>query len=299
MTVYSQISQNKTKTNLIVLLFFIFVTFLVYVIGRGMGYSGTSLFIFAFLLSFGSSFFSYFFSDKIVLAMHKAVPADRRLHFDLYTVTENLSLASGLPKPKVYVINDPAPNAFATGRDSQHAVVVATTGLLQIMDRRELEGVIAHELSHIKNYDMLLMTIVSVMVGLVVYLTDFFMRSLWHRGSSRNSRQGSGIFLLISIVLSLLSPVIATLLQLAISRKREFLADASAAYLTRYPEGLVRALQKLKDSPYSLRTASNASAHLFIASPLKADSQVKTSWLVNLFSTHPPLDERIAKLRQM
>ncbi|OGK68450.1 hypothetical protein A2313_03820 [Candidatus Roizmanbacteria bacterium RIFOXYB2_FULL_41_10] len=299
MTVYSQISQNKRKTNIIVLLFFIFVSFLVYVIGRGMGYSGTSLFVFAFLLSFASSFFSYFYSDKIVLAMHKAVPADRKLHFDLYTVVENLSLASGIAKPRVYVINDLSPNAFATGRDYKHAVVVATTGLLQIMDRRELEGVIAHELSHIKNYDMLLMTIVSVMVGLVVYLTDFFMRSLWHRGSNRNNRQGSGIFLLISIILSLLSPLVATLLQLAISRKREFLADASAAYLTRYPEGLARALEKLRDTPVQLRTASNASAHLFIASPLKADSQSKPNWLVNLFSTHPPLTERVAKLRQM
>jgi heat shock protein HtpX len=299
MTVYSQISQNKLKTNAIVFFFFVFVSFLAYVLGHSLGYSGPSLFIFAFLLSFLSSFFSYFWSDKIVLKLHKAIPADRQIHYDFYTVTENLSLAAGIPKPKAYVIEDSAPNAFATGRDYKHAIVVVTTGLLQKMDRRELEGVVAHELSHIKNYDMLLMTIVSVMVGLVVYLTDFFMRSLWFRGGDRDNRNNSGLFLVLSIVLSLLAPLVATLLQLAISRKREFLADASAAYLTRYPDGLARALEKLQNDPQPLKSASNATAHLFIASPLKADCKAKKSWLINLFSTHPPLADRIAKLRQM
>jgi len=299
MTVYSQISQNKFKTGFIVFFFFVFVSFLVFVIGKGLGYSGFSLFVFAFLLSFVSSFVSYFWSDKIVLALHKATPANRQEHYDLYTVTENLSLAAGIPKPRIYVINDNSPNAFATGRDYKHAIVVVTTGLLQLMDRRQLEGVIAHELSHIKNYDMLLMTIVSVMVGLVVYLTDFLMRSLWFRGHNRDDRSGSGVFLVLSVVLSLLAPLVATLLQLAISRRREFLADASAAYLTRYPQGLASALEKLQNNPQRLKTASNATAHLFIASPLKADCNVKHSWLVNLFSTHPPLSERIAKLRQM
>lgn len=299
MNVYNQISQNKLKSGLIVVLFFLLVSFVVYVIGQSMGYSGYSLFVFAFLLSFVSSFFSYYFSDKIVLSMHKAVPANRQQHFDFYTVTENLALSAGLPKPKLYVINDPSPNAFATGRNYQHAVVVATTGLLEMMDRRELEGVVAHELSHIKNYDMLLMTVVSVMVGVVVYLTDFFVRSRWYHDSDRNNRSGSGIFVLIALVVAIITPIMATLLQLAISRKREFLADASAAYLTRYPEGLTRALLKLQQTPQQLRTATNATAHLFIASPLKADVKSKVSWWANLFSTHPPLEERVAKLRQM
>jgi len=301
MNIYSQINQNKVKSGIIVFLFFILVVFVVYVIGRAFGYSGSSLFLFAFILSFASSFFSYFFSDKIVLSMHHAQPAKRSQHFDFYTVTENLALAAGLPKPKLYVINDPAPNAFATGRNYEHAVVVATTGLLQMMDRRELEGVVAHELSHIKNYDMLLMTVVSVMVGLVVYLTDFFMRSLWYPRDDRDNRNSSGVLFLLALILAVFAPIAATLLQLAISRKREFLADASAAYLTRYPEGLASALVKLQTTPQKLRTATNATAHLFIASPLKTDLNLKakTNWLVNLFSTHPPLEERIAKLRQM
>lgn len=297
-TVYNQIAQNKLKTSLIVVVFFIFVSFLTFVIGKGLGYSGTSLFVFAFLLSFVSSFVSYFFSDKIVLSMHRAIKADRNKYFDFYTVAQNLSLAAGITTPRLYVIEDNSPNAFATGRNQKHAVVVATTGLLSILDRRELEGVIAHELSHIKNYDMLLMTIVSVMVGLVVYLTDFFMRSLWFRGDDRENN-GSPIFFVISIVLSILAPILATLLQLAISRKREFLADASAAYLTRYPEGLASALEKLGSSPQILSTATNATAHLFVASPTKADNKPKVNWLANLFNTHPPLEARIAKLRQM
>ena len=299
MNIYAQINQNKIKSGLIVVLFFVLVSFLIYVLGRAMGYSGYSLFVFAFFISFISSFFSYFFSDKIVLTMHRAIPANRTKHFDFYTVAENLALAAGLPKPKLYVINDSSPNAFATGRDYNHAVVVCTTGLLEIMDRRELEGVVAHELSHIKNYDMLLMTVVSVMLGLVVYATDFFMRSLWYRDSDRDNRNSSGLFFILAIVLAILAPIVATLLQLAISRKREFLADASAAYLTRYPQGLAGALLKLQAFPQKMQTATNATAHLFIASPLKADLNTKSNWWVNLFSTHPPISERVAKLRQI
>lgn len=299
MNVYSEINANKLKSFFIVICFFVFASFLVYLLGKVLGYEGLPLFIFAFLISFISSFLSYYFSDKIVLTLHGAVPANRKQYFDLFTVTENLALAAGIPKPKLYVINDVSPNAFATGRNYQHAVVVATTGLLEIMDRRELEGVIAHELSHIKNYDMLLMTIVSVLVGLVVYLSDFFMRSLWHRQGNDRNRNGSAIWLLLAVFFALLSPILATLLQLAVSRKREYLADAHAAYLTRYPKGLAMALTKLAQSPNSLVTATNATAHLFIASPLKADSRGKTNWLVNLFSTHPSLADRIAKLQSM
>lgn len=300
MTIYSEISGNKFKSYLIVFFFFIFVSFTLYLIGKSIGYSGSQLFLFSFFFSMLSSFISYYYSDKIVLALHRAKEADRKTYFNLYTVSENLALAAGIPKPRVYVINDPAPNAFATGRNQKHAVVVVTTGLLALMDRRELEGVVAHELSHIKNYDMLLMTVVSVMVGLLVYVTDFFMRSLWFRGrGDRESKNSSGIIFLISIIVAILSPLLATLVQLAISRKREYLADASAVYLTRYPEGLARALEKLSEAPQILNTASNATAHLFIASPLKTDTKKKSSWFMNLFNTHPPIAERVAKLRAM
>ncbi len=299
MNVYSEIASNKLKTYLILFFFFIFVSFTVYVIGKALGLEGYGLFVFAFLLSFVGSMVSYYFSDKIVLTLHGARPADRSKYFDFYTVTENLALGAGLPMPKLYVIDDSAPNAFATGRNYKHAVVVATTGLLSLMERRELEGVIAHELSHIKNYDILVMTIVSIMVGFIVYLTDFFSRSLWYRSADDRDNRGSAAIILLSVVIAILAPIMATILQLAISRKREFLADASAAYLTRYPEGLARALEKLAASNKVLRSASNATAHLFISSPLKTDKTSKVSWIAKLFSTHPPLEERISKLRAM
>lgn len=298
MNVYGQIATNKLKTYLIFVLFTLFTSGILYVLGKAMGYSGYALFTFAFLISFVTSFFSYFFSDKIVLAMHGAKEADREEYFDLYTVTENLAIAAGLPKPRVYVIPDESPNAFATGRNAKHAIVVVTTGLLTRLSRRELEGVIAHELSHIKNYDMLLMTVASIMVGLIVYATDFFMRSLWFR--DRDDRNGgSPLFMLLGIVAAIIAPLAATLLQLAISRRREFLADASAVYITRYPEGLMHALEKISDSPARLHHATNATAHLFISNPFGQGKDKKGNWLVNLFSTHPPIEERIERLRQM
>ncbi len=301
MNVYGEIATNKFKTYLILVLFIIFVSFVSYVIGKAMGLESSGLLILSFAISFFLSIISYYFSDRIVLGLHGAKSADRDQYFDLYTVTENLAIGAGLPKPRVYVIPDPAPNAFATGRDYNHAVVVVTQGLLETLDRRELEGVIAHELSHIKNYDMLLMTIVSIMVGVIVYLTDFFMRSLWWGRSSRddNDRSGSAIIMIIAIIVALLSPLLATLLQLAVSRKREFLADASAAYLTRYPQGLAQALAKIAQSPHQLATASNGTAHLFIENPFGVDHKAETPWWVKLFSTHPPVEERIAKLQSM
>jgi heat shock protein HtpX len=299
MNVYSEINKNKAKTYFIMFLFFVLVGSLLYVIGKALGYSGVSLFVFAFLLSIGTSFFSYFFSDSIVLGMHGAVEAKRAEYFDLYTVTENLAIAAGIPKPRIFVITDNAPNAFATGRDYKHAVVAVTTGLLSVLDRRELEGVIAHELSHIKNYDILVMTIVSVLVGSIVYLTDFFMRSMWFRSSDDDNR-GSAIFMVLAIVSAILAPIAATLMQLAVSRKREFLADASGVYLTRYPDGLARALEKIEGSHAQLKSASNSTAHLFISSPFSEKKKnAGTSWLVNLFSTHPPIEERIKRLRSM
>jgi heat shock protein HtpX len=212
---------------------------------------------------------SYWWSDKIVLSISKARPASREEFFDLYTVTENLSIAAGLPMPKIYVIDDPAPNAFATGRDKNHAVVCATTGLLQKLDRPELEGVIAHELSHIGNRDILLMSAVVVLVGFVSILSNIFLRSMWFGGGRRNNNDGEagGILAIIGIALMILSPIVATLIKLAISRRREYLADASGALLTRYPEGLAKALEKISAYSMPLRAASTATAHLFISNP--------------------------------
>jgi len=241
---------------------------------------------------------SYWFSDKIVLSMSGAKLAKREEFFDLYNAVENLSITAGLPMPKIYVINDPAPNAFATGRDKEHAVVCATTGLLQILDKTELEGVIAHELSHIGNRDILLSTVVVVLVGLVAILSNFFMRSMMWGGGRRGDREGGGqiqaILMIAGIVLTILSPIIATLIQLSISRKREFLADASGALLTRYPEGLASALEKINQYGLPMARASDATAHLFIANPFGPKA---LRGIHKLFLTHPPAEERIKALR--
>jgi heat shock protein HtpX len=235
----------------------------------------------------------------MVLAMSGARPADRRRDFDFFTVTENLCIASGLPKPKLYVIDDTAMNAFATGRDPAHAVICATTGLLSRLERREIEGVIAHELSHVKNYDTRLMAVVAVLAGTVAFLADMFMRSLWWGGRRNRDRNDSlgGILLIAGIVLAILSPVIATIIQLAISRRREYLADASGANLTRYPEGLARALEKLSRDHEVLEAATNATAHLYITNPFKGKDF--GAWFANVFNTHPPIAERIKILRAL
>jgi len=231
--------------------------------------------------------------------MSGARPASRKKNFDLYTVTENLSIASGIPMPKLYVIEDSAMNALATGRDPKHAVICATTGIIDRLDRRELEGVIAHELSHIQNYDIRMMAIVAVLVGTIAYASDFFMRSLWWGGRDRdNDNKDSGsLFLVIGIVLAIISPIIAMCIQMAISRKREYLADASGALLTRYPEGLARALEKMKGDHEVLEAATNATAHLFITNPFKGKQF--GAWFAGLFDTHPPIADRIKILRNM
>lgn len=242
---------------------------------------------------------SYWFSDKIVLGLHRARPVDFKEYPELYRVLENLTITAGLPMPRFYIIEDPAPNAFATGRNSEHAVVCVTTGLLDVLDRSELEGVLAHELSHIGNRDMLVSTVAVVLVGFIAILSDMFMRSLWFRsaGGSRGKR-GGGAIILIGVVLSILAPIIASLIRLAISRKREFLADASGALLTRYPEGLASALSKIGSYNQPMQTASNATAHLFLENPFGADHRAKkeTPWLIRIFSTHPPIEERIRAL---
>lgn len=279
--------------------FVAFVILAAYVMGNALGYGNSWMFI-AVLFSVISSFVSYYYGADMVLAMSHARPADRKLDFDFYTVAENLAIAAGLPKPKLYVIDDPAMNAFATGRDPEHAVVCATSGLLDRLDRREIEGVIAHELSHVKNFDTRLMAVVAVLVGTIAFMADLFMRSLWWGGGRRNRDNDNslgGILLIVGIILAILSPIAATLIQLAVSRKREYLADASGAYLTRYPEGLARALEKLSRDKDPLPTASNATAHLFIVNPFKGKNF--GVWFSGLFDTHPPIAERIKILRAM
>lgn len=251
------------------------------------------------IFSVAMNVYSYWYSDKLVIKMSGAVPATREEYFDFWNTVENLSIAAGLPMPKVYVINDDSPNAFATGRDTNHAAVAATTGLLKMLNKTELEGVMAHELSHIGNRDTLLSTVVVVLVGFIAIVSDMFIRSaMWGRGGNDN-RDGrlTLILMVVGFILALLAPVIAKLIHLAISRRREFLADASGALLTRYPDGLASALEKISAYPHGLQRQSTAMAHLYISNPLKNGD--KTSFWKKLFMTHPPTEERIAALRGM
>lgn len=296
MSIYNQISANKFKTYLIIGVFIVLISGLFFIIGKFFQNPST-YFALGFAFSLLSSIGSYFYSDKIVLFTTGAKPANKKEHFDFYTVTENLAIASGLPMPKLYIIEDQALNAFATGRDPKHAVVCATTGLINKLERAELEGVVAHELSHVKNYDILLASIVAVLVGTVALAADFIMRSLWWGGGSNDRERRSPILYILFIVALILVPIVATLIQLAISRKREFLADATGALTTRYPDGLARALEKIAGDKHILHTATTSTAHLFISNPFK--KKTTTSWLATLFSTHPPVEERIRILRSM
>lgn len=254
-------------------------------------YNNPSILVFAVIFSIVMNIASYWYSDKIVLSLYKAHPVTREEFFDLHTVTENLSIAAGLPMPRLYVIEDSSPNAFATGRNKEHGVVCVTTGLLTILNRQELEGVIAHELSHIGNRDILLSTVVVVLVGFISLASDFFLRSaMWGGGRGNDNNRSSGPILILALVLSILTPIVAVIIQLAISRKREFLADSSAALLTRYPEGLASALRKISGSMVPLKGASSATAHLFIANPFRGKK------VSSLFMTHPPVEERIRAL---
>lgn len=297
MNIYSQISANKWRTWLIMGLFIAFITTLVYIYGEASGY-GLSFTGIALIISGVMSFISYYFSDKVVLSMSNAKQIKKSDNPQLFRIVENLAIGDGIPMPRVYVIDDSAPNAFATGRDPKHAVVAVTTGILDKLNKVELEGVLAHELSHIKNFDIRVMSIVVVLVGLVTLLADFFARSMWYGGDRRDERSSSqGIFMIIGIVLMIISPIIATLIQLAVSRKREFLADASGALLTRYPEGLASALEKISKDREPLEVANNATAHLYIVNPFKGkDVQ---NFFSGLFNTHPPIEERIKILRSM
>ncbi len=295
MNLYEQRTSNIRRTWGLVLGFLIVVIAVGYIISW---YYGNPVILYiAVFIAVATNFYAYWQSDKLVLSLNRARRASREEFFDLYTVTENLAIAAGLPKPRLYVIDDPAPNAFATGRDEGHAVVCATTGLLAMLSRPELEGVIAHELSHIKNRDILLMTVAVVLAGFVAIIADIFLRmSFWGGGRSSNNRQGNAILMILVVVGIVLAPVAAKLIQLAVSRRREFLADASGALLTRYPEGLASALEKIGSYPAKMRSANTATAHLFINSPFGAKSAGAGGWIEKMFSTHPPIPERIKAL---
>lgn len=297
MTIYSQITANKIRSWVIIVLFMIFIATIAYVFGKAYGASPLGFVGIALIISGLMSFFSFYYSDKVVLSLSGARQIKKSDNPDLFRIVENLAIGDGLPMPKIYIVDDPAPNAFATGRDPNHAVVCVTTGILAKLNKTEMEGVIAHELSHVKNFDIRLMGIVTILVGLVALMADFFLRSMWWGGRDRDERNSQAVFMIIGIVLAILSPIIATLIQLAVSRKRELLADASGALLTRYPEGLASALEKLANDKHTLASANNATAHLFIVNPFKGKDA--KSWFAGLFDTHPPLEERIKILRSM
>ena len=300
MTIYQHSDSNKRKTWLLLAGFFVFIIIVGYVFAFAMEEPG--ILYGAVIFSILSSFISYWWSDKIVLAMSGAHLVVHDSNRELFHIVENLCIASGLPQPKIYLIEDSAPNAFATGRNPEHAVIVVTSGLLEKLDRVELEGVIAHELSHIGNRDILLATIVTVLVGVVVLLADWFRRfSLFgnRRSNDRENGQLALIITVVAIVFSILAPLFAYLMQFSISRKREFLADADGALLTRYPEGLARALEKNSADSEPLEAANRATAHLYFSSPFKEDSGRRVSWFTKMFMTHPPVEERIKALRNL
>ncbi len=292
-TIYTEQSKNVRRTWFLMTLFFVIVIGLGYFISYY--YNNPGILFVAVIFSLVMNIASYWYSDKIVLSISGAKPADHDTYTDLYHIVENLSITAGLPMPKVYIMTDSSPNAFATGRDKEHAVVAVTTGLLQILNKNELEGVIAHELSHIGNKDILLSTVVVVLVGFVSILANIFMRGGIGRGGRDNDSKGGNILAVIGIVLVILSPIFAKLIQLAISRKREFLADSSSVLLTRYPEGLAGALQKISGSSIPMQNPNNATAHLFIANPfgLQARAGSFGKKISGLFSTHPPVEERV------
>jgi heat shock protein HtpX len=294
MNFYAQQTSNIRRTWALVLGFLVVVIAVGYAISWY--YGDPSILVLAIIIAFGTNFYAYWESDKLVLSMSHARPASRAEFFDFYTVTENLSIAAGLPMPKLYVIDDPAPNAFATGRDEKHAVVCATTGLLQMMNRVELEGVIGHELSHIKSRDMLLMTIAVVLAGFVAIVANIFLRMSFFGGQRNDRGNGNAIFMILAVVGIILAPVAAKLIQLAVSRRREYLADASSVSLTRYPEGLASALQKLASYTAPMNGANLATAHLFINDPFGAKSGGTSGWIERMFSTHPPIQDRIKLL---
>ncbi|MCX6813080.1 MAG: M48 family metallopeptidase [Candidatus Azambacteria bacterium] len=297
MTLYANRASNIRRTWLLFTVFFIVVIGIGWAFSRI--YANPSILYFAVVFSVLMNVVAYWYSDKIVLKMARAVPVEHKAAPELYHIVENLSITAGLPIPEIYLIHEKQPNAFATGRNPKHAVVAVTEGLLEKLDRSELEGVLAHELSHVGNRDMLLSTVIVVLVGFISIISDMFLRSAFWGGlgkrDDRENGQAGAIFMIIGIVLAILAPIAAMLIQLAISRKREFLADVSGALLTRYPEGLASALEKISSDSTPMRVANNTTAHLWLDDPFKG--QKKTSWLRKLFMTHPPIEERVKALR--
>jgi len=296
---YEQITRNKWKSFFLILFFLCLIFALVWIFGELTGWGPQGLII-AVIIAVAMTFGSYYASDKIVLAISKAKPVEKKDYPYLYNVVEGLAIAAGLPKPRCYIIDDTAPNAFASGRNPKNSVIVVTKGLLEKLNRAELEGVIAHEMAHIKNYDVLVQTLTVVMVGVVVLLSDWILRSfIWggrrKRTSSKGRGSGAEILIVVGLVLAVLSPIVSQLVRLAVSRKREFLADANGALLTRYPPGLASALKKLAADREPLEAANKATAHLYIVNPLK-DIKGRVN---KLFSTHPPIEERISALEKM
>ena len=291
-TLYTQADRNTRLTWLYITGFLVFVIAVGYVFSVAMDSSGILYIavIFSVVMSFGS----YWWSDKIVLKMIGAHEISHENNREIYHLVENLCITAGLPVPKIYIIKDEAPNAFATGRDPEHGVIALTTGIVKKLEKSELEGVIAHELSHIGNRDMLISTVIVILVGFITLLADFFRRWTFFGGGRRSDRGGGQlqmIMMIVALVLSILAPIAAMLMQLAVSRKREFLADASGALLTRYPEGLAKALEKISADPKPMDRANRATAHLFISNPFNGKKISK------LFQTHPAIEERAAKLR--
>jgi heat shock protein HtpX len=294
---YNEITSNKRRSVMLMTIFIAFIIGLGYVFSRAQGDTTYSGVWFAIIFSLVSTSISYFQGDKIALWTTGARPINEEENKYVYRLVENLCIASGSPVPKIYIIDDPAINAFATGRKPELASIAISTGAIQKLENEELEGVIAHELSHIKNYDIRFMTLVAVLVGAISIMAQIFLRSRMFGGRRSNDREGGGqimaIFMIIGIILAILSPLIAELIKLAISRRREYLADASGSLLTRFPEGLAGALEKIKQDNIPMQRASTATAHLFLASPFSGKS------LSNMFSTHPPLEDRIKRLREM
>ncbi len=294
---YDLIAANKRKTFVFIVVTSIFLGVLGYVVVELLNW-GTAGYIFFALFIIIYNVILYYNSDKIAIASTGSVPADPKEFKQLHNVVEEVAIAAGIPKPKVYIMPSPAPNAFATGRNPQNASVAVTTGLLEIMNREELQGVIAHEMAHIRNYDILLMTVVAAIGGLIILLRDFFLRGMFFGGRRKSNRRGGSggaILLLIGLVLAIIAPLFVALIRAAISRQREYLADASGAYITRYPQGLAQALNKLKQSYQPMARASQSNAHLFISSPFGKD-RLEIS---NMFSTHPPIDKRIERLNSL
>ena len=298
---FENIKKNKIESGVIISIFIIVITLIVYYICHALKL-GTVSIVIALLFSIGSAWGSYYYSDKIVLALNKARPATKEEDLKLVNILDSLMITANLPvKPKLYVVEDSQPNAFATGRNPENSVICVTTGLLEKLEYYELEGVIAHELGHIKNYDIRLSAIVSVMVGFIVMIADLFTRTLFFGGrrSSNSENNGNGILMLIGLIFLILSPIFGSLMQLALSRKREFLADATAVELTRNPDGLISALEKLENDPNQLETANSATANMYIINPFKKDSKEEKKKSSNLWSTHPSTADRIEALRHI